>query len=625
MQRSAPATEEGVLRPGLRDALQRLVVLVGGLRPVAEQQPDPGIVPLDPRREMGTAGRQFHRADQVDRSAPLAGPELEHRAGTRCADLMAAERDVRPLRGQARERALGRAGEQVIAGRQHRPPGRVADPAAHRHQRGQPGFRALLLPEDDGGQVGEATRAARQGPAQGGHRVLVREGRAWLAADALDQVRARIVAACQLLVLPRGERSPERAFRHRHPGRADQVLAAWIARLPLERGVEQLAGEVHDRGRVVADRGAGRDGLQCAAPGHPVVQPAQQHAELLGLGAVVHMGLVQDQEPPVPAVDPLEQVHVRRAEQQILQHGVVGEQQVRRAGAHLLPAEQLVRQALPAGVELVEQGSALARPLGGIAGVAAERDGGYGGQQLPQPLQLVVGQGVHRVEQQRPHAGGEISGGMLAGQRGQDRQQEALGLARSGTGGHHQIPARRRLAQRPLLVQVERPVQRQRGTAQPGERRIEHPLADQLPEGRPSQVRRGDLQQRALGEQRARPDLRRQRPGDPRIPHRQQRTQIPPVGAGDERAGLEGIHDQIMAYAVDSTRHSATDHRPLRRGWTPPAPPPRRPLRQAPPGRRRHARSPCPGPAGGCSGPARTGRPPVRRSRPRRRRAGTPS
>jgi hypothetical protein len=41
------------------------------------------------------------------------------------------------------------------------------------------------------------------------------------------------------------------------------------------------------------------------------------------------------------AVLALEQLDVRRAQQQVLKHRVVGEQQVRRAVAHLLAAEQL--------------------------------------------------------------------------------------------------------------------------------------------------------------------------------------------------------------------------------------------------------------------------------------------
>src|SRR5204863_4406754 len=131
-------------------------------------------------------------------------------------------------------------------------------------------------------------------------------------------------------------------------------------------------------------------------------------------------------EPPVPAVLALEQFHVGRAEQQVLKHRVVGKQLVRRVVPHLLTAEQLVRQPWFARVQRLIERRALGGALRRVTGVAAEGYLRRVGQQPAQPAELVVGERVHRIQQQRPHPGTERARRVLGGQRGQHRQQEAL-------------------------------------------------------------------------------------------------------------------------------------------------------------------------------------------------------
>ena len=269
---------------------------------------------------------------------------------------------MRAARVQARERALGGPGEQVVAGRQYRAAGTVTDLRAHRDQRGERrlGAGTVRAGEHLGGQLGERPGCGGQQDAQPRHRLLVREQQRGIAVPgaprpaAAGSCAARSISAAagigrggQGEIAGRAERPPQRPGRDVHPLRTDQVLARRVAVHPLERGVEQLGGEVRHRLRMVADGGARGDRLErrvvLAAP-DAFAEPAQQHADLLGLGAVVDVRLVEHDEPPVPAVLSLEQFHVGRAEQQVLEHRVVGEQQVRRVVAHLLTAEQLVRQ-----------------------------------------------------------------------------------------------------------------------------------------------------------------------------------------------------------------------------------------------------------------------------------------
>ncbi len=172
-------------------------------------------------------------------AAPLAAPELEHRGRAVGADLAPGQCHVRPARApgvtrEAGERALGGAGEQVVARGQHRRARGVPGRRAERDQFRQPG------PGDPRGlgQVGEQARPVgeqRADPAEAGGVGRPEVG------GVLD-----------------------RAVRHRHPGSLDEVLAGRVARTPLERGVEQLRGELHDGRRAVADGGGRRDGLQRA-------------------------------------------------------------------------------------------------------------------------------------------------------------------------------------------------------------------------------------------------------------------------------------------------------------------------------------------------------------------------
>ena len=254
------------------------------------------------------------------------------------------------------------------------------------------------------------------------------------------------------------------------------------------------------------------------------------------------MRLIEHDEPPVPAVLALEQIDIRRAQQQVLQHRVVGEQQVRRAVPHLLPAEQLAGQPGLPGVELLEQRRTLARPFRGISRIVPERDVRESLENLAQPAHLVVGERVHRVQQQRAHPRPEDAGGVFCDELRQHRKQEALGLPRSGPGCDHEVAARGGLADRLLLMQVQRAVQRQGRPAEPGECRVKHSVRDQFAQAGAGPVRRRRLEDRPLGQQRAALDGVPQRSGQRRLTYGQQRPQVPAVGGAQLGAGGDQVH-----------------------------------------------------------------------------------
>ena len=82
-------------------------------------------------------------------------------------------------------------------------------------------------------------------------------------------------------------------------------------------------------------------------------------------------------------------------------------------------------------------------------------------EQGAHPLHLVVGQGVHGVDDDGPDAGAQLPLLLLPEQVLQNGQQEAFGLARAGAGGHHQILPCRGQSQGLLLVAVQGPIQLQ--------------------------------------------------------------------------------------------------------------------------------------------------------------------
>ena len=153
-------------------------------------------------------------------------------------------------------------------------------------------------------------------------------------------------------------------------------------------------------------------------------QAPQQHGDVGALGAVVGVELIEDQVGQGGGRGP-PQLAVLGAQEQLVEHLVVGEQDVRR----------VVADGVAVGDEGF-RGDALVRPGGGVAGVdggAHPRQGGVGGDEAGQAAGLVRGQGVHGVEDEGLDAGDPPGAG--AQHVVEDGVEEGLGLARAGAGG----------------------------------------------------------------------------------------------------------------------------------------------------------------------------------------------
>ena len=164
-------------------------------------------------------------------------------------------------------------------------------------------------------------------------------------------------------------------------------------------------------------------------------QAPKQHGHVGALGAVVGVELVEHEIGErlgrlLP--DPL----VLGAQQQLVEHLVVGEQDV----GSLAPDDRPVGD--QAGGHAVDgigwRDDGVFGP--GLAGVERRRDGGLGAvprdvvgrQHGGESLGLIVGQGIHGVEDQCLHPCDALAALLQAVVK--DRQQECLGLARPGSG-----------------------------------------------------------------------------------------------------------------------------------------------------------------------------------------------
>ena len=331
--RPAPGAQLGFVRRNVHAVLDdRFLILVGEGGSFAEDEPGALAAGLA-RAQPDDATLGCRRAEDVDSTAALARTDLEDRRVAVGAVSCAGELDVWALIREAGEGALSGSQEEVVAGRQRRwcRPGLEPRWRARNHGR-QSRTRIRILAKDRAGDIVERLSARqpeylpqrRQG-------LLVREPAAAVAVEP--------TAACD--TSSDVSRAATACSRCERPQKGPAGASTRVAKIrscregsscdPLEGLAEQVRRELGDctgiRPPTVAEVAMHwMTAFRC----DPVADPAQQHRDLGALAAVVHVRLVDDDEPPFRVLAGREQVHVERAQQQVLEHGVVGQQQVRR-------------------------------------------------------------------------------------------------------------------------------------------------------------------------------------------------------------------------------------------------------------------------------------------------------
>ena len=352
----------------------------------------------------------------------------------------------------------------------------------------------------------------------------------------------------------------EREVRRRGEGEARRV--AWVRVALVHHGVggEGLAGELRREGDealllAVVVRGAaarlhGRAGPDAGNLAEVDVavglEAADQARDLRAEHARVGVDLVEDE---VARLDALEEAAVLLAQEELLQHRVVGEQDVGRALRQLAAVVALLLGGVlgarvGAGGGLVERG---------VARVAAERHAGAA--ELPaQADELVVREGVHRVDDD----GADGSGRGAAEALVDDGDDEGFGLAGAGARGDEGVawPLRGREAAHGLgLMPVE-------GVEAPRRlrRRLgEDALGDEIGEGCAAGVGAGEGDERVAPEEALVVDEVGEARFDRGTADREAGLDVAAVGLAKVLDGDEGLHGSGEAEVAEGGRRGE-DH-----------------------------------------------------------------
>ena len=187
------------------------------------------------------------------------------------------------------------------------------------------------------------------------------------------------------------------------------------------------------------------------------LKAAQQVCDFSSEGTGVDMRLVDGDMPPVRTEGLAEQRRILRTKEEILEHRIVGEQDVGRILANLLAGYDFVRKLDLSGILFLPFLERLGLGLLGVAGVTTEGDIGAF-QKHTESLELVVRKSVHRIENHGANASGAALISELFENVIENRQKEAFGLTRSSAGNNSIVAVVRSLLDGLHLVHVKRAV-----------------------------------------------------------------------------------------------------------------------------------------------------------------------
>ena len=233
----------------------------------------------------------------------------------------------------------------------------------------------------------------------------------------------------------------------------------------LEPHAGELFGELQNfpvRVRA-AERGAREDILHGVRLADACAEPPHEKARLHAGSSLVYVRLVQNDILQLRAG---KHAVVLGSEHHVFQHGVVGDEDVRRVRLHFLAGDKLVRERINRRARSVLMrfpvfAQRLAAFMLRVAVVYSEADLAEIPEKRAHALDLVVGQSVHRVDDDRTHAGIEFAVFQLRENVLDDGDQEAFRFAGARAGGDDQIFSGVRLPESVFLMQIQRPLELQ--------------------------------------------------------------------------------------------------------------------------------------------------------------------
>ena len=254
------------------------------------------------------------------------------------------------------------------------------------------------------------------------------------------------------------------------------VLLSLPAHDALKRSAEKIRREFADILLRLLSRRKTRAGSDapdiCRIRPDALEEFPQQEGDLRGLGSGIGVDFIEHDELQVTS---MEERCVFWKEQEVLQHGVVRHQHMRRAGQHFIAGQKPVRRNIcPAhavrrgGPEkrVAHDSGLLVLPLGtpgretGVTPHGDALSAKRSGEQRNEPLiKLVIRQRVQRVNQYNPNSRFVALSLRLSEQGIEDGIQETLSFSTAGAGGHDGVfPVSNDGLQRLLLMRVQRTI-----------------------------------------------------------------------------------------------------------------------------------------------------------------------
>ena len=184
-----------------------------------------------------------------------------------------------------------------------------------------------------------------------------------------------------------------------------------VGRVRRERLAEQFLGEFRHVRHILV----GANGRRCGVAmelrhrsnlgRNSGFEPSDKVRDLGTKRAGIDMGLVDCDMAPVGTENASEQRGIIGTQEQVLEHRVVGQEDVGRVFANCLTRDDLVAELFLARVLALPLYDCLFRRGFRVSGVATEGDVRTS-KKLPQSLELVICQGIHGIENHGPDAAG---------------------------------------------------------------------------------------------------------------------------------------------------------------------------------------------------------------------------
>jgi hypothetical protein len=175
-----------------------------------------------------------------------------------------------------------------------------------------------------------------------------------------------------------------------------------------------------------------------------VFETPEKHSHFDPTGTPVLMSLVYDNELPVSATAAVKQGAIIRPEQEILEHRVVCKQYMRRRRPHFRSENQFAGTPMPSlFFRMSPRIPFVFRRLSRVLSKCKPKRRAallQSAANISQAISLITGEGIHRIENERPDTCAQCAASELRVEVQQDGKEKCFGLAATRAGSDNCIP-----------------------------------------------------------------------------------------------------------------------------------------------------------------------------------------